>query len=40
MLSWSNQIATLPCFTGIVCDVPSVNKEFVEFPLILCDCRG
>ena len=33
MLSWSNQSAMLPCFTGIVCDVPGVNKEFVELYL-------
>jgi hypothetical protein len=34
MLSWSNQPAMLPCFTGIMCDTPRVNKEFVQFLLI------
>lgn len=29
MISWSNKLAVLPCFTGIVCDIPQVNKEFV-----------
>jgi hypothetical protein len=37
MISWSNKPAVLPCFTGIVCDVPKVNKECVlHFPFQFC----
>jgi hypothetical protein len=29
MISWSNKDATYPCYTGIICDIPQVNKECV-----------
>lgn len=37
MISWSNKAASLPCYTGIVCDVPKVNKECVLcLPFLFC----
>ena len=37
MRSWSHHPAMLPCFTGIVLDFPTINKEFVALLLVLCD---
>ncbi len=39
MISWSNQVATFPCFSGIVSDIPSVHKEFAVFLFMLCYCH-